>query len=91
MTELRGRPGFKIAHLNVRSLVHKINQIRLDLPISDIDIFSISETWLNSTVEDRLTSVPNYKFIRHDRLTTKQNGRVKTGGGLGIYVKQESK
>ena len=69
--------------------MHKINQIRLDLPISDIDVFSVSETWLSSTVEDRLISVPGYKFIRWDRLTRKQNGQTKTGGGLGIYVKQD--
>lgn len=87
LTDLRGRPGFKIAHLNVRSLVGKINQLRLDLPNSSLDILSVSETWLTANTEDRLATVQNYDLIRHDRQVIKSNGQVKTGGGLGIYHK----
>ena len=61
----------------------------MDLPNSDIDIFTVSETWLTPTVEDRLTSVQGYQLIRHDRQIIKQNGRLKTGGGLGVYAKED--
>ena len=37
--------GFKIAHLNIRSIM-KIDQIRMCIQDSDIDVFSVSETWL---------------------------------------------
>ena len=88
LTELRGRPGFKIAHLNVRSLTSKINQLRLDLPQSDIDILTVSETWLHACIEDRLTTIKNYSLIRHDRQIITTRGTVKKGGGVGIYYKQ---
>ena len=68
-------------------MVNKVNQLRLDLPSSGIDILSISETWLTASTEDRLTTVPSYNLIRHDRQTRRVDGEVKKGGGLGIYYK----
>ena len=87
LTKLRGRPGFKIALLNVRSLVQKINQLRLDIPNSGFDIFTVSETWLNANTEDRLATITNYNLIRLDRQTARPDGSTKSGGGVGIYHK----
>ena len=87
LDELRGKPGFKIAHLNVRSLTSKVNQLRLDLPRSKLDVMTISETWLTCNIEDRLTTIPGYDFVRTDRDTRLDNGNTKKGGGLGIYYK----
>ena len=84
---MRGRPGFKVGHLNVRSLTHKINQLRIDLPQSSFDVFTLSETWLTPETEDRLTTIQNYNIIRWDRQTKKTNGALKTGGGLATYYK----
>lgn len=81
--------GFKIAHLNIRSLLGKIDQLSEDITKSGLDILTMSETWLNALHEDKLTSIDNYKFIRLDRQTLRTNGRVKTGGGLGIYCKHD--
>ena len=89
LEELRGRPGLKIAHLNVRSITSKINQLRVDLPNSNLDILTTSETWLNGNTEDRLASIPNYNLVRWDRQTQRQNGTVKAGGGLGIYYRDK--
>jgi hypothetical protein len=50
---------------------------------------AISETWLNIQTEERLVSVPGYKFHRADRQLRSTNGQIKSGGGLGIYCKQE--
>ena len=87
LNELKGQPGFKIGHLNIRSLLHKIDLLRLDLPNSDFDIFSISETWLTNQTEDKLTTIEGYNFARADRKTECNNGQIKVGGGLGIYSK----
>ena len=87
LNELRGQPGFKIAHFNFHSLTHKIDQLRIDLPGSGIDIFAISETWLNNHIEPKLTSITGYTFLRSDRQTKLCNGQTKTGGGLGIYCR----
>jgi hypothetical protein len=50
---------------------------------------AISETWLNIQTEERLVSVPGYKFYRDDHQMRSTNGQIKSGGGLGIYCKQE--
>ena len=68
-------------------MVSKIDQLRMDLPSSGIDILTISESWLNSDTEDKLTSIPNYSIIRLDRQVKHSNGQAKAGGGLCIYYR----
>ena len=87
--DLGDQPGLVITHLNVRSLIPKIDQLRIDLPCSNIDLFSMSETWLDDRVEERLISVPKYKLIRYDRRVRRADGTVKSGGGVAIYCKKE--
>ena len=53
----------------------------------DFDVFTISETWLNRYIENRLTSMPDYQFIRADRQTKWPDVQIKQGGRLGIYSK----
>lgn len=76
-----------MAHLNIRSILSKIDQLRLDLPLSGLDVLTISETWLSAQHENKLTSIPGYKFSRFDRQTLRQDGNIKAGGGLGLYCK----
>ncbi len=40
---------FKLAALNVRSLVNHIDELQVLLATSPIDVLAINETWLNST------------------------------------------
>ena len=40
-------------------------------------------------METKLTSIPNYQFLRADRKTELQSGQVKKGGGLGIYYRND--
>ena len=42
--------GFKVMHLNIRSLVSKYEQLKYELESCNVDIFSISETWLTEGV-----------------------------------------
>lgn len=44
--------GFKIAHLNIRSLVKNIDQLRVYLQKGQYDVISINETMLDDTVAD---------------------------------------
>ena len=46
------RRGLRIAQLNVRSIVYKMDSIRLMLKDKPFDVFSVSETWLNSDIPD---------------------------------------
>ena len=70
----------KVAHLNIRSIYNKIDSLKLLLNEKPFDIFTISETWLNSDITDGEISIPAYTFSRNDR-----NGR--SGGGTLAFVR----
>jgi hypothetical protein len=48
----------KVAHLNIRSIYNKIGSLKLLLNEKPFDIFTISETWLNSDITDGEISIP---------------------------------
>lgn len=52
--------GLLIVHLNVQSLVHKIEEIRYLLINHDIDYLCISESWLRDIVTN---DVINLMFL----------------------------
>lgn len=79
--------GFKLIILNVRSLLPKINILRLDLANTNVDVFAINETWLRPTISDGLLKLKDYCLVRSDRTICNLNGDLKPGGGLGIYFK----
>ena len=72
-----------IAHLNVRFLRSRENFYLVSdtITANSFDIFTISETWLDSSTSDADIQVPGYALIRQDC------GIQKAGGGLCIYIK----
>ena len=66
--------NIKIAHLNVRSLQFRENFILIKdtIQLIGFDIFTISETWLDSSVPDAFVYTPG-------------RGPHKAGGGLCVY------
>ena len=86
-TEFKGIKGIHITHLNVRSLLHKIDSFRIFLDDSNISIATLSETWLSEAIPDSLVNIPGYTLLRNDRKTKSNNGHTKTGGGVALYVK----
>lgn len=70
--------GLKIIHLNIRSLVRKIDLLRVWVDLNKPDIITLSETWLNSSVSDNEINLSNYVIYRYDRCSR--------GGGVAIYV-----
>ena len=72
-----------VAHLNVRSVASRENfHLLKDMVINNkYDIFTISESWLDSTICDADILIPEYTTFRQDR------GPHKRGGGLLVYVK----
>ena len=71
--------GFKIFHLNVRSITHKMDSIRLHLKDNNLDVPTFSETWLSPKVTDTEITFPGYSIVRKDR-----NSR---GGGVAIFLR----
>ena len=84
ITALSSVKGFKIVHLNVRSLPKKIDQLRTMLFGSQLDVVTLSETWLNAAVNSATVSIDGFTAYRLDR-TSKVKAN-KRGGGLITYV-----
>ena len=74
-------------HLNIRSLKSREHLCLLQHTIEehDFDIFTISETWLDSTVDNQAMQIPGFVFFRQDR------GEHKSGGGLAVYIRDTFK
>lgn len=76
--------NIKIAHLNIRSLKNREHLILAKETVisNKIDIFTISESWLDSSVSDAEVQFPGYILHRLDRVN-------KHGGGFCGFVRQE--
>ena len=84
--------GFHLAHLNVRSIFggHKFDTLKTQIESSEMDIFSLSETWLTSAIPDSLLTTTSYNVCRLDR-SWKSNPSsldAKRGGGLACFIKK---
>ena len=69
--------GFKMASLNITSLLKHIDELRVFLNDQNIDVLAINETRLNDSIFDQEVKVQGYDIISRDRST---NGRF--GGGV---------
>ena len=87
--ELSKVKGLKFVHLNVRSIWKKLEQLRLLLPSDTIDVFSISETWLKTSMNSSFLNIQGYTLFRLDRDPV-STGK-KTGGGLITYISDKYK
>jgi hypothetical protein len=71
--------GLKIAHLNIRSLPSKLDELAVRMTNSkSFDILTLSETWLNPDISEDEINISGYSCVRKDRV----NG---VGGGVAIY------
>lgn len=70
--------GLKIIHLNIRSLVPKIDMLCAWVYLHKSSIITPSKTFLNSDISDSEISLTNYVLYRVDRITRP--------GGVAIHV-----
>ena len=81
------KKGFRLVHLNVRSLFKKMEQLRILLDSSNVDVFTISETLLNPSIYSSTVHLDGYIMYRQDRgISTRLKIR---GGGLLTYMPTE--
>lgn len=59
--------GMHIIHLNIRSLLPKIDLLRAWLTYNKPHVITLSETWLNSNISDDEVAIDNYTLYREDR------------------------
>ena len=74
--------GLKILHVNVRSLLSKLDEIKLYVDSLRPDFLCISETWLSELIEDNEIKIFGYNHVRKDRIGMR-------GGGVLIYFKEK--
>ena len=83
--------GLNIAHLNVRSLLggHRWDLISNQISSYDLEVFSLSETWLTEAIPSRQVHIQNYSIARLDRSwVNPDNGMPKKGGGSTVLHKK---
>ena len=66
-------------YFSVRSLLHKLDQLRVTCSVFSPDIVCIVESWLDDTISDNEIFVQGYSIVRLDC--------SRHGGGVLIYVK----
>lgn len=73
--------GLHLLHLNVRSLLPKITEVRHLSKGGKVGILCFTETWLDDSVKDAEIELENYVIVRRDR--------NRKGGGVCIYVRAD--
>ena len=76
---LSNKRGFKIANLNVISLLKHIDELRLCLTNQQLDILAINETKMDSDVPLDLISLEGYTWV--------SKNRNRSGGAVGFYIR----
>ena len=73
----------KILYTNARSIVNKIQELKLYVNAVLPDVIAITEAWIHDGISNDYLQIPDYSIVtRHDHNDTTQ-GR---GGGILIYV-----
>ena len=75
---LPAKPGFKMACLNINSLVKHVDELRVLLSKFSVDVLSINETKLDESIKSSELHIPGYEFIRRDR--------SRNGGGVLVFI-----
>ena len=78
-TTLPSKRGFKLASLNITSLIAHLDELRVPLDNNMTDILSINETKLDESINDSDLHNPGYEIVRRYR--------NRHGGGVCCYVK----
>ena len=69
-----------ILHLNINSLLPKIDEIRFTAKQSNVSIIGISESKLDSSILNSELDIDEYDLIRLDR--------SRKGGGAACYIRK---
>ena len=73
--------GLNMVHINIRSILNKLNQ--LVTLFHGFDVIVVSETWLHLSIPDASIAIPGYNLYRQDR----NHNIGKWVAGLCFYIK----
>lgn len=86
--DLRSLKGLQLVHLNLCSIVKKIDLFRETvLHNSNINVCCISESWLKPHHDDSFVTMKGYNSFRLDRCRVNAHGSFTHVGGLLKYVR----
>ena len=68
-----------VVHLNVRSLIPKIEEVRKFAAATNAAVLGITESWLDDSIDDNEIKIEGYVLERNDR--------NRAGGGVCAYIK----
>ena len=71
--------NFLVVHINIRSLLPHLDELKIAVRRLKPDILAISESWLDNTIRDNEISIDGYHSSRHDR--------DRHGGGTIVYTR----
>ena len=74
--------GLHFLHLNVRSVLHKISELRILFSRKSLAVIAFTETWLNDSINDEEIDIDGYKVVRRDRTSG-------SGGGVCLYIRSD--
>ena len=72
--------GIVLAHLNIGSLLRHIDELRLLMLNTKIDILTLSEIHLNNMIGNNELGIKNYNFVKLDR--------NRLDGGTAMYINE---
>ena len=79
--------GLRIVFWNIRSILNKIDSLRIKLHNETISILVITESWLKPDIPNTLIDIEGYTSHRLDRCCMNDQGLPKRGGGIIVYIK----
>ena len=80
-TKSKTNACLNIFYLNARSIVNKIDELRVLYLANDFDIICVVESWLSPEVSDTEIFIPGFNIFRKDR--------NRHGGGIVVFVKDK--
>lgn len=81
-TQFTQSPSLSIMHLNCRSILNKLDEIKDLLTRLPVTVLALTETWLTDN-EDDLINIPGYQFLSKPRYKCR-------GGGIAFLIKHET-
>ena len=75
------KKGLHCLHLNVRSLLSKIDELKIIAQQSRAAVIAVTETWLDCSVLDNEINIAGYVVIRRDG--------QRDGGGVCLYIRSD--
>lgn len=78
LDEFKARIGLGLIHLKFRSLLPKLDAVKIWIQLTNADILILSETWLSKAVSDKDIAIDGYSVFWCDRPRK---------GGVAIFTK----